>query len=86
VAFYCDEAQPSKGDVLEVDFVLGDKLLLAKAGVQVVRTTSDGLIGCMFSDLTLKQEAKLDKLVLEVQKRMISLRKKEQQEDEPDRP
>ena len=81
VAFYCDEADPSKGDVLEVDFVVADKLLLSKAGVQVVRTTEDGLIGCMFRDLTLKQEAKLDKLVLEVQKRMISLRKKEQQEE-----
>ena len=34
-----------------------------------------GIIGCVFHDMDRRQEIKLDKLVLEVQKRLIELRK-----------
>lgn len=59
-----------------VDFVLGKKELLTGLEIKVVRDIGKGLMGCIYIDLDKYQEARLDKLVLEVQKRMILLRKK----------
>ena len=59
-----------------VDFVLGKKELLTGLDIKVVRDIGKGLMGCIYVDLDKYQEARLDKLVLEVQKRMILLRKK----------
>ncbi len=52
------------------------KELLTGIEVKVVRDIGKGLMGCIYVDLDKYQEARLDKLVLEVQKRMILLRKK----------
>ena len=41
----------------------------------MVRTAGQGLTGLAFGQLSLRQEAWLDKLVLEIQKRRITLRK-----------
>lgn len=54
---------------------IGPKALVAGLPVVVVRATPDGLAGLAFGELSLKQEAWLDKLVLEIQKRRINLRK-----------
>ncbi|CCO22157.1 PilZ domain-containing protein [Maridesulfovibrio hydrothermalis] len=59
----------------EIDFILGKKVILSGLVVKVVRDIGKGLIGCVFVDLNKYQEERLDKLVLEVQKRMILLRK-----------
>lgn len=60
----------------EVDFVLGKKDLLTGLEIKIIRDIGKGLMGCIYVDLDKYQEARLDKLVLEVQKRMIKLRKK----------
>ncbi|WP_027720887.1 PilZ domain-containing protein [Maridesulfovibrio zosterae] len=60
----------------EIEFILGKKVLLSNLEAKVVRDIGDGLMGCVFVDLDKYQEERLDKLVLEVQKRMILLRKK----------
>lgn len=67
------------GDVLELSFVFHEKPLLDKAAVTVKRVLDNGLVGCSFVGLSPRQEAKLDKLVLEVQKRMIAIRKAKEQ-------
>ncbi len=59
-----------------VDFVLGKKVLLSGLTIKIVRDIGKGLMGCTYVDLDKYQEERLDKLVLEVQKRMIALRKK----------
>ncbi|HAS90513.1 MAG TPA: PilZ domain-containing protein [Desulfovibrio sp.] len=60
----------------KVDFILGKKDLLTGLEIKIVRDIGKGLMGCIYVDLDKYQEARLDKLVLEVQKRMIKLRKK----------
>ena len=64
-----------QGDVFELEIRLNDKPLLTQAAVTVKRVLDNGLIGCSFVGLSSRQEALLDKLVLEVQKRMIALKK-----------
>ncbi len=47
----------------------------------VVRVSGPGLAGLAFGELSLRQEAWLDKLVLEIQKRRIDLRKARERAD-----
>jgi hypothetical protein len=58
-----------------VTLAIGPRTLIAALPVSVVRVTGTGLAGLAFGELTLRQEAWLDKLVLEIQKRRIDLRK-----------
>ncbi len=55
--------------------VIGSRTLIADLPVRVVRVSDQGLVGLAFGELSLRQEAWLDKLVLEIQKRRIDLRK-----------
>ncbi len=64
------------GKQLHIDLLLGQKEILLGMTCEVVRHIGDGLMGCVFIDLDKYQEERLDKLVLEIQKRMIQLRKK----------
>ncbi|SDL39575.1 PilZ domain-containing protein [Maridesulfovibrio ferrireducens] len=64
------------GTPLEVDLLLGSKEILLGITLEIVRDIGKGLMGCIFIGLDKYQEARLDKLVLEIQKRMILLRKK----------
>ncbi|MBI9112464.1 PilZ domain-containing protein [Maridesulfovibrio ferrireducens] len=64
------------GTPLEVDLLLGSKGILLGITLEIVRDIGKGLMGCIFIGLDKYQEARLDKLVLEIQKRMILLRKK----------
>lgn len=59
----------------DVSLYLNRKLFLGHAGVTVIRALDDGTVGLSFADLKRQQALKLDKLVLEVQKRLIQLRK-----------
>uniref|UniRef100_I2Q5Y7 PilZ domain-containing protein n=1 Tax=Desulfovibrio sp. U5L TaxID=596152 RepID=I2Q5Y7_9BACT len=54
---------------------LGQKTLVAGLPVLVVRPSGGELAGLAFGQLSLRQEAWLDKMVLEIQKRRIDLRK-----------
>ena len=65
----CGQIAGPKGGATTGDMSLGD--LKAK----VMRVLDRGIIGCNFLTMERRQEIKLDKLVLEVQKRLIELRK-----------
>jgi len=76
LAFSAGDDSFSVEEEFKVDFVLGKKELLTGLDIKIVRDIGKGLMGCIYVDLDKYQEARLDKLVLEVQKRMIQLRKK----------
>lgn len=75
LAFWAGKDTFKVDDEFLVDFVLGKKVLLSGLTAKIVRDIGKGLMGCVFVGLDKYQEARLDKLVLEVQKRMILLRK-----------
>ncbi|WP_320005837.1 PilZ domain-containing protein [Maridesulfovibrio sp.] len=76
LAFAAGKESFAVDEQFKVDFVLGKKELLTGLEIKIVRDIGEGLMGCIYVDLDKYQEARLDKLVLEVQKRMILLRKK----------
>lgn len=65
----------SSGQELDVQLLLAKRLFLTEVKAKVMRVLDKGVIGCNFVGLDRRQEIKLDKLVLEVQKRLIELRK-----------
>lgn len=66
------------GEQVEFDLLINKKVFIPKLHAKVMRVLENSLIGCNFESMERRQEVKLDKLVLEVQKRMIALRKKQQ--------
>jgi c-di-GMP-binding flagellar brake protein YcgR len=62
-----------------VTFYLNKKTFLAEVRARVVRVLDNSIAGLNFVDLDRRQSMKLDKLVLEIQKRLIELRKRQQQ-------
>jgi len=75
---------PEKGfkenQTLAVDLLIKNKLFLEALNSVVMRVLDNGIIGINFVDLERQKQVKLDKLVLEVQKRLIELRKKQREE------
>lgn len=66
----------SNGQDFKFQLLLAKRLFLDEVNGKVMRVISEkGIIGCVFHNLDRRQEIKLDKLVLEVQKRLIELRK-----------
>jgi hypothetical protein len=65
----------SSGLEFTFDLLLSKKLFLGELKGKVMRVLDRGIIGCNFMEMDRRQEIKLDKLVLEVQKRLIELRK-----------
>lgn len=74
------EKSLSQGVRYEVDLLINRKPYIEGVAVKVVRQTQSGTAGVIFDGLDRRQEASLDKLILEVQKRLIALRKKKQKE------
>lgn len=66
----------SENTEFEVDFILNKKPFITDINSIVMRVVGNGIVGFNFVDLERKKQIKLDKLVLEVQKRLIALRKK----------
>lgn len=66
-----------EGTSTQVSFYLNKKLFLAEVNAEVVRVLDNGIVGFNFMELERRQSIKLDKLVLEIQKRLIELRKKQ---------
>jgi len=65
-----------EGSVVEFDLLINKKVFLTQLTAKVMRVLDNGIIGCNFEGVDHRKEVKLDKLVLEVQKRMIALKKK----------
>ncbi|GAB6176252.1 PilZ domain-containing protein [Desulfobaculum senezii] len=76
LAFKDSEKGFTEGEQLEFDLLLNKKLFLPEMKARVMRVLDNGIIGINFENNDYRKEARLDKLVLEVQKRMIALRKK----------
>ncbi|MDR3641377.1 MAG: PilZ domain-containing protein [Humidesulfovibrio sp.] len=68
----------SLGMIFSFDLLLNKRLFLGDLKGKVIRLLDQGVIGCNFEAMERRQEIKLDKLVLEVQKRLIELRKAKQ--------
>lgn len=69
-----------EGQTFLFDLLLAKKLFLTQITGKIMRVLDNGIIGCNFAGLDRRQEMKLDKLVLEVQKRLIELRKAKKEE------
>ncbi|MFH1915173.1 MAG: PilZ domain-containing protein [Pseudomonadota bacterium] len=77
-----DQARGFKeGQDVDVDLLINKKLFLATASAQVMRVLDNGIVGINFMDLERQKQVRLDKLVLEVQKRLIELRKKQREQE-----
>ena len=75
------EKKFKEGQSLEVDLLIKKKVFVAECKAEVMRVLDNGIIGINFVDMSRQQQAKLDKLVLEVQKRLIELRKKKREQE-----
>ena len=75
---------PDKGfkenQSFDVELLIKDKIFLREMNAVVMRVLDNGIIGMNFVDLERQKQIKLDKLVLEVQKRLIALRKKKREQ------
>ena len=69
------ETEFQEGETFQFDLLLNRKLFISGLTATVIRRLQNGVIGCNFAELDPKQEARMDKLVLEVQKRLIALKK-----------
>lgn len=70
----------SENEDLQVDLLIKNKLFLSGLDARVMRVIDNGVVGLNFVDMERKKQIKLDKLVLEVQKRLIALRKKKREQ------
>ncbi len=62
-------------DLLVLQLEVRQRPILSGLEARVVRIINDQLVACSFEQLSPKQEYALDKLVLEIQKRAIAMRK-----------
>ncbi len=76
LAFRDDTKSFKENTIITFDLHLNGKVFLAELTARVMRVLANGIIGCNFEGNDHRKEARLDKLVLEVQKRLIALRKK----------
>nr|WP_321256727.1 PilZ domain-containing protein [uncultured Pseudodesulfovibrio sp.] len=70
----------SEKQTVEVELLINKKLFLSGISALVMRVLDNGIVGLNFVDLERQKQIKLDKLVLEVQKRLIALRKKKREQ------
>lgn len=76
-----DESKPfMEGETHVVDLYLKKKPFLEGLQGRVMRVVPNGIIGWNFEDMDRRQEMRLDKLVLEVQKRLIQMKKQKDRE------
>lgn len=66
---------------IECDLLINNKLFLGGVKAEIRRVLENGIIGINFVELTRKQQGKLDKLVLEVQKRLIELHRQQREQE-----
>lgn len=63
-------------ETFDVELLIKNRLFISGVRATCMRVRDDGVVGLNFLDLDRQKQIKLDKLVLEVQKRLIALRKK----------
>lgn len=81
LAYRDDEQAFTLGQKIRLDLYVKDKAWVEGVRAKLVRIRDNGVTACVFEDLTKPQERLLDKLTLEIQKRLIDQRKRKQQED-----
>ncbi|EGB13350.1 type IV pilus assembly PilZ [Pseudodesulfovibrio mercurii] len=67
-------------ETYDVELQIKGRLFLGGTRAMCMRVREDGIVGLNFTDLERQKQIKLDKLVLEVQKRLIALRKKKREQ------
>ena len=70
-----EERSFAEGEVVHLDLLINKRVYLRTVKGEVIRVLDNGIVGVNFLELNRRQEARLDKLVLEVQKRLINMRK-----------
>ncbi len=64
-----------ENDELLIQLEVRGRVIIAQLKVRVIRVTAQGIAACNFINLSPRQEYALDKLVLEIQKRIIEMKK-----------
>lgn len=77
-----NESALKTGETFTFDLMLNKRVYLSEISAKVMRSGEGGILGCAFDTMEKHKEVKLDKLVLEVQKRFITLRKAQQDKEE----
>ncbi len=72
-AFRMNNVPWSVGERLRIQLEVKGRAIISGIDARLVRITSNSIVACSFEKLTEKQEYALDKLVLEIQKRIIAL-------------
>jgi hypothetical protein len=81
VAFRDESQSFRQGQEIELDLYVQGKIWIAGLMATVVRVRESVLVACNFEALTKQQEVRMDKLTLEIQKRWIAYRKRQQQQE-----
>ncbi|MHC1788119.1 PilZ domain-containing protein [Solidesulfovibrio sp.] len=84
VALVDPRGRLAPGRACRLTLCIGPKELMVALPATVVRKADGGLVGLAFGELGLRQEAWLDKLILEIQKRRIDLRKSREGAENPE--
>ena len=84
VALVDPEGRLVPGRTCLLALCIGSRELIAGLPAALARRAEDGLAGLAFGQLSLRQEAWLDKLILEIQKRRIDLRKSREGVENPE--
>lgn len=79
------ESRLKEGATVTADLMIAGKPVLIGLKSKIVRRINQDILACQFVELDRRQEARLDKLVLEFQKRMIAQRKAKQQSKSEDK-
>ncbi len=74
-AFQMPKKLLAEGQAFTLQMEVRQRVILADLRAKVIRSTDGGIVACNFLELTERQEYALDKLVLEIQKRMIEVSK-----------
>ncbi|GFM37566.1 PilZ domain-containing protein [Desulfovibrio psychrotolerans] len=76
------QGKPFKeGQSVHLDMMISKRLFISQLPCKVVRVLASGVVAFDFLELDRRQEARLDKLVLEVQKRSIAKKRTGLEED-----
>ncbi|MGE4423086.1 MAG: PilZ domain-containing protein [Pseudodesulfovibrio sp.] len=67
-------------ETYDVELLIKNRLFISGAKASCMRVHDNGIVGLNFAELDRQKQIKLDKLVLEVQKRLIALRKKKREQ------
>jgi len=85
LAFVDRKQSLSLGENIRLDLYIKNRVWQEKIAAKIVRIWNQGMTACVFEHMTKYQEQSMDKLTLEIQKRLIDQRKRTQQQEDHDR-